>query len=618
MSARGFAGNVLHVDLAQEQIRKEPLDLDLAEKYIGGLGLSIKLAYDHIRPGTDALSSENPIILGAGPMVGTSLPASSRVYAVSKLPESSAIGWCGGGGVSFGFNLKNAGFDHIVIKGRARRPVYLKIVDDNARLCDARGLWGTGVEECCRKLWEEEGGSAGLISIGQAGENLVSFSMAYIDRLSTMGRGGFGAVMGQKNLKAIVAKGGKGIEAADKKNYRALSSELFQNIRDYRYLKEWQDLGLIKSLPLVPKDIYEKIKKRRVACVSCPIGDKDVVEIPDGDFKGLVTWSTSAVNLCMPMIFGYKDYREAIKLVAVLDDYGLDMFEFFGVMRMASVLAEKGVIEKSRNDPGIRLDSLCSMETWAGRIACREGLGNVLADGFKGIKREFGEAAEKYAPPLVKDMFPYVGPKAPLAWNLFGTMELGQVLDPRGPHVGASGSPTYFAERPLQVFPRHLKRMGVPEEAVKRIIPGLGSEGKQGLRVGTLLKYSHSWFIILASLGICARAQINRFYNADICADLYQAVTGIKTDPAGLQQRVNRVWTLLRMANLADGFTREDDAIPEQWFEDPPFLDYLTKEPVKKEDLEQMIDDYYREWQWDEKTGIPSAALLEELGIENK
>ncbi|UCD85204.1 MAG: hypothetical protein JSU92_03155 [Deltaproteobacteria bacterium] len=614
MTMGGFAGKVLYVDLTQGKIRQEPLDPVIAQKFIGGLGLTIKLAYDRITPGSYALYPENPIVLGAGPLVGTSLPATSRVYAVTKLPASGTVGWCGGGGGNFGCQLKNAGYDQVVIEGRADRPVFLKIIDDRVEIDDARSLWGSGVEEGCEELWKTVGRPAGVLSIGPAGENLVSFSMAYIDRLSTLGRGGFGAVMGSKNLKGIIVKGNGGIRVADRKGYKDLSETLFQRIRDYPYLKEWQDLGLLKSLPLVPVEVYENIKKRRIACVSCPIGDKDVVEIPDGKLKGLIVCSTSAANLLTPMIYGFQDYREAVRCIAILDELGLDMFEFFGVMGFAKSLCDQGIISKDRIETEIRLDSLSSLETWAKKISLREGLGGVLADGFKGILKEFGEEVKRYAPPVVKGLIPYVGPKAPLAWSLFGTMELGQVLDPRGPHVGASGSPTYFAKRPLDVFPRHLDRMGVPQEAIERILLGLGTE-KQQLKVGRLLKYSHSWFSILGSLGICARAQINRFYNASLCAELYEAVTGIETDLEGLRERVERVWTLLRMANVREGFTRKDDALPEKWFEEPGFQDYLTGKPAIRQDLEQMIEDYYDEWGWDPKTGIPTEEVLKKLGL---
>ena len=340
MTQGGFAGTVLYVDLTHGEIRKEPLDFDLAEKFIGGFGLNVKLACDRIKPGTDALSPENPMVLGAGPLVGTSLPATSRVYAVTKLPATATVGWCGGGGVTFAYLLKNAGYDHVVVEGRADRPVYLKIFDDDVEIRDAALLWGLGVEETCETLWEEFGRPMGVISIGQAGENRIPFSLAYIDRIATLGRGGFGAIMGSKNLKAVVVKGSRGVKVADRKRYKKLSQAFLQTISEYPYLKEWQDLGLVKSFPMIPHETYEGMKKRRIACVSCPVGCKDLVQIPDGDLKGFVTCSSSVVNLLTGVIYGFKDYRESIKCIATLDEYGLDMFEFFGVMRFAKTLSD--------------------------------------------------------------------------------------------------------------------------------------------------------------------------------------------------------------------------------------------------------------------------------------
>jgi aldehyde:ferredoxin oxidoreductase len=259
-----------------------------------------------------------------------------------------------------------------------------------------------------------------------------------------------------------------------------------------------------------------------------------------------------------------------------------------------------------------------------------------LADGFSGIFSHFGSRVKDLAPDTAKGMLTYVGPKGPLPWNLFGTMELGQVMDPRGPHVGAGGSPTYFARRSLDVFPQHLRRMGVPEEAISRILPGLavsdksltipspGGEGmgdrtlpesEQALKIGRLLKYSHQWFTILGSLGICARAQINRFYDANLCAQLYEAVTGIKTDLDALRCRADRAWTLLHMANVRAGYSRKDDIVPEKWFQAPGFLEYLSGRPLTPDDVERMRDDYYDEQGWDSQTGIPSPERLNELGL---
>jgi aldehyde:ferredoxin oxidoreductase len=256
------------------------------------------------------------------------------------------------------------------------------------------------------------------------------------------------------------------------------------------------------------------------------------------------------------------------------------------------------------------------METWARKISFREGLGDILADGFNRILQEFGEDAQKYAPSLIKGTHPYAGPGSALPWDRFGTMELGQLMEPRGPHVGSGGSPTYFARRPLDAFPRHLERMGVPREAIERILPGIKNpQSGEDLKIGSLLRYSHTWFTILGSLGICARGQINRFYNASLCAEFYETVTGIKTSMADLRRRVERVWTLYKMANLREGVDRKAEVPPDQWIGKSGFKNYVDETPLTRGEIDSMVEDYYAEWGWDRKTGVPTPEALEQLGL---
>ncbi len=618
MTGGGFAGKVLRVNLTSGQITAEPLDPGLAEKYIGGLGTCLKLGHDALESGCDPLSPGNPIVLGAGPLVGTDLPSTSRVYAVSKLPASRTVGWCGAGGFTFGVMLKNAGFDHVVIEGRSPRPVMLSIEDGRVEVREAGGLWGRGVDETCRAIWAQAETPTGVLCIGPAGENLITFSMAFIDRISTLGRGGFGAVMGSKNLKAVTARGTGGVRVADRRSYRDLRRGLLEAIRSWPHLKNAQDMGLVQSFPLLSREDYRRIMRRRVACVSCPIGCKDVIQVPDGPYAGLIKCTSSVINLLTPNLYGFEDYRESIKCIDTVDELGLDMFEFFGLMVLAKKLVESGAIPAGSADPEIRPDRLDSMEAWARKISLREGLGAVLAGGFQAVIDEFGQPARDLAPALVKGMHPYAGPGSAVPWDRFGTMELGQLLEPRGPHVGSGGSPTYFAQRPLPTFTKHLRRMGVPEEVIPRIVrQGTGPDDQAELKVGALLRFSHAWFTILGSLGVCARGNINRFYDAETCARAYQAVTGIATDLPTLHHRVARVWTLYRLTNLREGLERRQAEVPPpQWFGPKGFKEYLTGETLTPGAVDEMIEDYFREWGWDPKTGVPSHTELNRLGIE--
>ncbi len=596
MNLGGFSGKILFVNLSDSRIWTVPLDESMAADYMGGLGVCIKLAADYIPPGVAPLSPENVFVLGAGPLVGTDLPSSSRIYVVSKLPASGTVGWCGAGGYTFGAQLKYAGYDHVIVTGKSETAVYLDIEDDRVEIRDASGFRGKGIDETYDLISMDCNEPPGVLSIGPAGENKSAIAMAFVDRISTLGRGGFGAVMGSKNLKAIVVRGTGGVRVSDRKRFNRISRLVLKSIKEYPYLKEWQDLGMLKAFPIVPLEVYQQMKVRRTACVSCPVGCKDVIRIPEGPFSGLVKHTSSAINLFTPTMYGMKDSAEAVKLVADLDNYGLDMFEFFGLMKLACELAAAGIIRLEADEPTIDLESLDSMTAWAKKIAWRQGTAALFADGFTAVLERIGPKAQKFAPALIKGMQPYAGPGGVIPWDRFGTMELGQVLDPRGPHVGSGGSPTYFALRPLEAFPKNLKRMGVSDHAMDRIL----GKNRDQLNVGRLLRYSHAWFSILGSLGICARGQVNRFYNIDILSQVYEAATGISTTVADLGNRANRAWKTLRDLNIREGLGESHEVLPAQWFSEGGFKDYLTGKPLTIEQAEEIKKDYFREWGWEE------------------
>jgi aldehyde:ferredoxin oxidoreductase len=628
MEIGGYAGNILHVDLTKNEVHKEPVAPELAKAFLGGLGFSVKLAYEHIKPGIEPLSPENTIIIGAGPLVGTIAPGSSRIYAAAKFPINNAIGWAGAGGMTFGGMLKNAGYDNVVIKGRASRPVYLKIFDDDVEICDAGELWGRGIEETSERLWAKFGWPAGIIAIGQAGENSVRFAMSFVDNASTLGRGGFGAVMGSKNLKAIIVKGTKGVRVSHPRKFMKLVDGLLQRVRGWKHIDEWHEFGFWLGLPLLPKEMFYQLNKGRLSCISCPIGDKDVVEIKKGKFKGLTKVTTTAINSVVPLLFGLS-VEDSIKCIATIDDYGMDMFEFFSVINFVNELYGHGMITGEYMESKIAFD-LESLEKWAGRIANREGFGDILAEGLPGTIDKFGRESQRFAPPMSKGLSVYSGPTGPLFWDRFGTMELTQLVNPRGAHVAAGGSPTYYATRPLEKFPTHFDRMGVPESAVERILPqprcwqwglkfGLVSpEDKAGLNVGRLTRYSEDWLSVLGSLGVCARAQINRFYYANLLAELYSAATGIQIGREELMKSGERVWNLLKAANVREGFTRKDDSFSERWLEEKSqFVEYTGKVKISAEIADRFLDDYYEERGWDVERGIPTREKLLELGLED-
>lgn len=616
MTAGGYAGSILHVNLSTGEIKKELLDSDLARTFIGGFGINTKLGYDLIKPGIDPLSADNKIIIGAGPFVGTNIPASARVCSLTKLPVNGAIGWSGGAGMNFGIMLKNSGYDHIVIEGHADRPVYLKIFDDDVEICDAGALWGKGAGETVDDLYGKYGRPLGVISIGQAGENLVKFSMAFIEKVGTLGRGGLGAAFGSKNLKAIISRGTKGIKVSDRKRYRELVDHLYERMKGYPGLKGAHKYGFLNFMPAMPKEDYLELKKARLACVSCPIADKDILQIKKGRFRGRTVYASAAVNTLISMMYGITDdYSETIKLSQDLDDYGLDQFEALEILKFADELYKHGMLtEKELGTPGIKFEP-DSIAEWLRKIAYREGFGDVLADGFGEVLKKYGEGIEEFAPVEVKGMIAYQGITGPVYTDLFTTFEFGMVVHPKGPCSAPGGSsPLYFTRgRALDWVASQLDRMGVPKDAQERIFAP--KEG-MAVNVGRMEKYSQQSLFVVDMLGTCGRGQINRFYSNKVQAELYSAVTGFEMSGEELMKASERAFNLVKAANVREGFDRKDDSFPERWFGEKKHKDYYEKVEITKDIAYGLLDDYYDERGWDIKTGIPSRDKLIELGLD--
>jgi len=605
----GYAGTILHVDLTTGKVTKEPLDLDVARSFIGGRGMAIKLGYDLIEPGVDPYSPDNKVIIGAGVLTGTNVPASCRVTSLTRLPINGALGWGSGGGMNFGCMLKHAGYDHIVIEGRAMNPVYLKIFDDDVEICDAGTLWGKGSHETVGLLNNEYGGPLGVISIGQGGENLVKFAMTFIDRCAHLGRGGLGAVFGSKNLKAIIARGTKGTAVADRKSYRALVEPLYERMRNYPLREQYQKYGFMMFLGPSPeaKEAYLELKKARIACVSCPIADKELFEVRKGKCRGFTKYTGGPPPL---------DSAQSLKLSDILDQYGLDSFETDALLKFADELYRRSILTEDRlGAAGIDFDGYEALSGWYRKIAYREGFGNVLADGLKDVLQEYGEGIEEFAPAEVKGMIAYQGITGPVFSDLFGTFEFGMAVHPRGPHASSGGSsPLYFTRgRPPDWVKSHLDRMGAPQDAIDRMFT---PKDGMAVNVGRMEKYSQQWLLTCDCLGTCSRGQIARFYSSNLQAELYSAVTGFETSREDLTQAAERAFNLLKALNVREGFDRKDDRFPERWFGEKKHKDYYEQVDITREVAYGLLDDYYDEMGWDIGTGIPTKSKLSELGLD--
>ncbi len=634
----GYAGKELYIDLTDGVIEEKPLNLDMAVKFIGGMGIQQRLLYDLLKPGTDPYSPENPIIIGSGPLTGTGAPGSPRVMGTTKYPETGAIG-SAGGAMRFGFMLKFAGYDHIIITGKASKPVYIKIVNDDVEICDATHLWGKDIVETTENLWDVYG-DCGVIAMGQAGEHLGKLAQAACDLGSSLGRGGLAGIMGSKNLKALVASGTGSIKIADAERFKKARETLFEGAKRYAYhgdivrygiMQSWANyrvqFGYTKNRTLVPDlkiidkgigfEAYKKLGKTAFGCPSCFIADKEIVEMRSGRFKGL-KWSTAAyLNAAiLSTRLDLKDSGEAVKFGEVTDRLGIDQLGFSDLLDFIFTLHEQGTIGSS--DVGglpLKRGDIDVVLTWLEKTANREGFGNVIADSWQGLMKAFGEDLIKNSTAVIKGREGIWEPRI----SGLGTNEFAQLTYPRGPNAESGGSGLYALNQPIETVRRHAQRMGMSKEAIDRSF-----DSPLKINIGRFVTSSEHWLALFNSLGICNRHVNNRFYHIDIIAELYSAATGIDLSPQELIKYSERVWNLFKMINVREGFSKKDDEPPGVWFQpmvthegkELYMMDYYKTRRLTREDVEQWLRDYYDERGWNIETGIPTKEKLLELGLE--
>jgi len=634
----GYAGSVLHVDLTKGSVEKKPLDLEMAKQFIGAEGIDLRTAYDLLKPNIDPLSPDNVIFFSAGPLVGTHL--GTRCSSLCKNPLTGAIAF-GSAGMSFGSRLKWAGYDQVVIKGRAPKPVYLKICDDDVEICDAADLWGKDTVETTETLWKRLGRLYSVIAIGKTGENLVPISVALVDKCSTIGKGGMPAVMGSKNLKAVVVKGSKPVQLADPERFKRTRDQVFAGA-DAGGGRRWVSVGKMwfailwgykiawrnytemfpseKFKELYGEDVYfNEIRGKRLGCAGCPYWCKDLITLGSGSYKGL----TSSISSLSGRVYnigiqcaGGCSFQEAVKLIDVANRLGIDSHSINGTMMLAVELYEKGVITKA-DTGGLELkhDFPTTLALFE-KIANREDIGDVLADGPLGIIKRFGKEYEK-------DSFHIKGLEQQMDARCydFNMMPFCEVTNPEGgsmepAHVGSNWFPHSIKEFKLDEVREFCERMDMPKETMDKVFSF--PPGCYGTAIPT--RWAEDFYITLTAFGICEYR--TEYMDWPKYAELYSAATGIEVTADDMKKAGERIWNLFKAINVREGFSRKDDRFPPRWLE--PMRDGEGKEmpltttegrSVSMDTFNKMLDEYYEERGWDVKTSIPPKEKLTELGL---
>lgn len=622
----GYAGRILFVDLEKKQGEEEELSTTEALNFLGGYGINNLLALKLVPPQVDPFSPENLLVLGAGPFTGTLIPGAAKLVATLKFPLNGAFGTAAAGS-RFPLMLKSCGYDHLLIKGSASSPLTLIITDEGIKFEEAGELWGQDVFQTT-DFFLQKYEPCSVLPIGPAGEKKVKISITLVDKGGTLGSGGLPAVLGAKNLKAIVVRQGrKPIRVAQGPAFLKLVNELHERILRWPGRKailrggvgpspqEWWGLPPLKNpweLTADPLSKEEKEKvfelfalcRRTIACPSCLLADKERITV--GELRAYLCHLKREVRgkAKDPM----EELYQRVRYHQAADGLGICLHTFLGLFSALLQLYEEGKVSKKdlgmelKDAPEIALKLLVL-------TAKREGIGEVLAEGFPGLRKEFGGRAGEIAL-QVKGRYALWDPRL----NTLGTMEFGELTNPRGVHFQAGGSPSYAPGKTPEDFVRHAARMGVPEEAVKKI-------EKEGFNPGRYTKYSEDWFSLFSSLGICNRAFVNRFYYIGLITELFRTLTGADLSSAELMRGAERGWNLARMLNLRAGFSKKDDEPPTAWFESLKgegeefrMQDYFRTKFLTKGDVESYLQDYYRERGWDEQ-GRPTPEKLSALGL---
>ena len=626
MEFGGYAGNILHINLTDGSIRKQPLDTDLIKNHIGGAGINTKLAADLIPPKTDPLSPKNSVIFGTGPFNGTFIPGASETMTIYKSPLNGSYPQSNGGG-NFSHFLKSSGYDHLVITGRSPWPVYISIQDDNVKLHHASDIWGGDTFDTTDELRGRHS-PCSIIPMGPAGERQAAISVTQIDKGGTIGSGGLAAVMGSKNLKAIVVcTGSRSLEVADASRLQRLVQELVEKIGTYHLRPEMMSGGAMKmtadwimpgivarnSTELVPyppnideikKQVYElhRASRKKIACATCPMSDKDRIDLPGGRtvYDTAVFMEMAAMTSACAL--GHvsdgtidERYALALKYYDEINRMGLDrVYSFHGLADYVITLFEDGVINAA-DTGGLELDR--SYETLLKLVrltAMREGFGSTLADGVLSAARKIGKSAHEHVRNVVKGQFIAFDPRI----SGFLPMHLGMLLHP-GRTLGVSaamGAPSYSPAWLVPEMKKQASRCGVSAADIDRLFT------EDSFNLGRLTKHAEDFFGVFNMLGQCHRLYISRFYSMDTLADLYSAVTGIQLKAADLKQAGARMWKMWQDLNAAAGFSRRDDLPPDVWFTplkgpDTQYelYDYFLKRKLTRDDILKYLDEYYSE-----------------------
>jgi aldehyde:ferredoxin oxidoreductase len=618
----GYGGNVLRIDLTKGTLHRHPTEEHLARAYLGGRGLNVKRLWDELPAHTDGLSPENLLVFGLGPLVGTTFPGGARFNVSAMSPQTGILGDSNAGGF-FGPELKYAGYDQIIVHGRAEQPVYLWICDDLVELRDARAFWGLDVWDTTAAIHQELGDTGVQVAtIGQGAENGVRFAGVFANLVRAAARTGMGTVMASKNLKAVAVRGTGSFPVAELARFQEII-ELLDNIifnhpeYEVRYrlgtTKLIHALDVIGGLPtrhfqrgrfeeagaVSGEAIEAQYKVKSKACFACTIPCSRFLVVDDPRFPDLRLEGPEFEPLAgFTARVGNGDLALGLKCVDLANRYGLDAITLSEVIAWAMECHERGLISRQEAD-GLDL-------AWGNgeavlalihKVAFREGFGASLADGVEKAAERLGRGSEEFALHGKGLELFQADVRSIKAYGL------GNAVSSRGADHLRSEPWFEFSNDPEE----GIRRYGIPETAFR-----LEYKGK-----GLVVKHFEEMAAISDATGVCKNTYNNmEVLDWDGTADLLQATTGWDLTGEEVRRIGERIVNLERLFIAREGITRRDDTLPRRFLQEP-MPEGSGPSTGSVLELKPMLDEYYRARGWDVATGLPTPEKLAQLGLQD-
>ena len=614
----GYSGRMLIVDLTSRESKIEPISESFCRKFIGGNGFSISLLLKYQKPGVDPLSPDNALVFAVGPFCGTAIPTSAKYVIQAKSPLTGFQGKSIGSSF-WSLAFRSAGYDALLINGRAEKPTYLFIDDDTVEFCDAQDLWGMDSFETDTMIRETIGDdNVRVAAIGPAGERLVRFASIVSDHHhEDDGRTGMGAVMGSKQLKAVAVRGSKTVEVADIDELLDLCGEYYKKIAKGSITTIMKDIGSIgtgmeylancatpirnfqsndpsKESTTTDEDVrkitahwmQDQYIHRGVACAVCPIGCDHVDFIRAGPYDGIAYKIEYQGMYALGTNCGIWYLPAIVKAGRLCDSLGVDVVSTGVVIAWAMECVEKGILT-SKETGGIDLsfgNHEALMEIIP-KIANREGLGDILAEGVKRASEKIGKGSESFAMHSKGLEFPGFDVRGLKA------TALSFAVSTRGAdHISAA------------VFG--------PE------IRGRINRFKFEKGQGEFVAQKENNLTIYDLLMIC-KFSGNLWINVyNDLARFYTLTTGIPLTVKELITAGERVWNMGKIYNAREGWSRKDDTLPPRVFNDPIPDGCAKGSRLTKEEFDFMLDDYYAARGWTME-GVPTKKKISELGLSD-